>query len=175
MKSIMLANPLADYLPALILPLLVTTGCVSRSYTIETEPKKAMVFVSGKLIGNSPVKRSFTFYGTREVVIRKEGYLPKIAEMENRPPLYQRFPIDMVPELIYPLEIRDDQVFTYKLEPLSEQPAETQERLKERAQAGRAQLSTVPLKEYQRGDKKRKSGHGTFPYPARRRHWWHRR
>ncbi|MBI2191010.1 MAG: PEGA domain-containing protein [Planctomycetes bacterium] len=151
---------------------LALTGCVTRTMTIETDPPGAEVFAGGEYLGSSPVTRPFVFYGTQDIVLRKKGYEVKTVPMKLRPPFYQRFPIDFVPEVLYPGQIRDDQKFAYVLEASSTQaPAD----LVERAREVRQRLDSVPLETSQKRAKKKKTGHGTFPYPARSRHWWHRR
>ena len=160
-------------LAALALLAPAITGCVTRTYTIETEPSEADIYVAGKHLGKSPVKREFTFYGPREVTIRKKGYTARTERMALRTPLYQRFPIDFVPEVLYPGKIRVEKRFLYTLEPVTEEASSD---LVPRAQEARKQLANVPLDPDRpgaiRGPKK---GRGRFPYPARQSSWWLRR
>ena len=101
-------------LPVYLL-LIMLTGCVTRSYTIQSEPAGADVYVGGEHVGKTPVKKEFTFYGTREVIIRREGFAEKRADMKLKPPFYQRFPLDMVAEGILPFEFKNEQTFRYSL------------------------------------------------------------
>jgi hypothetical protein len=151
----------------------VLTGCVTRSYTIETEPEGADVYVGGLHVGKSPVQKSFTYYGTRKVILAKKGYTTRTEEMKIPPPLYERFPLDFFSEVVWPQELKDERTLSYTLEPVAlEAPAD----LGARAEAERKELAKVPKADFEPPPKrKQKQGHGTFPYPARDRSWWRQR
>ena len=50
------------------------SGCVERRYTLRTNPPGAQVIVNGEEIGPTPVSRSFTYYGDREITLMLDGY-----------------------------------------------------------------------------------------------------
>ena len=52
-------------------------GCVERRYTIRTDPPGALAIVNGEEIGPTPVSRSFTYYGDREITLMLDGYKTK--------------------------------------------------------------------------------------------------
>ena len=49
-------------------------GCVQRRMTIRSSPPGAMVYVDNQEIGTTPVSTGFTYYGTREFRLVKDGY-----------------------------------------------------------------------------------------------------
>jgi hypothetical protein len=92
-------------------------GCVERSLTIDSDPPGAAVFLDGESLGSSPVTVPFTFYGRREVLLRKVGYR-NIRRIERvRAPWYQWFPLDLLSEAVWPGTIHDRRSFLYRLEP----------------------------------------------------------
>jgi len=145
------------------------TGCVTRSYTIESEPPGADVYLGGEHLGKTPVKKEFTFYGTREVILRKDGFAEKRADMKLKTPFYQRFPIDLVSEGLLPFEFENEQRFTYSLE--TGESAKDPDLLA-RANAARLQLKDVPVQTVAAGKKRKSQSHGVFPYQVRSRSWW---
>jgi hypothetical protein len=155
-------------LPVYLL-LIMLTGCVTRSYTIQSEPAGADVYVGGEHVGKTPVKKEFTFYGTREVIIRREGFAEKRADMKLKPPFYQRFPLDMVAEGILPFEFKNEQTFRYSLESAKSTNVPD---LLARAGVARQQLKEVPVQKIIPGKERKGRGHGSFPYQARSRTWW---
>ena len=61
----------------LLLVLLAVTahsGCVRRRMTVRSNPPGAVVFVDERRLGVTPVSTSFTYYGTRDVRLMKDGY-----------------------------------------------------------------------------------------------------
>ena len=53
---------------------LASTGCVERRYTIRSNPPGALVYVNGEEIGTTPVSRSFTYYGDRDITLIQDGF-----------------------------------------------------------------------------------------------------
>ncbi|MCF6158156.1 MAG: PEGA domain-containing protein [wastewater metagenome] len=105
-------------------------GCVLRSLTIDSEPSGAMVYLDNELIGETPVTTTFTYYGTRKIVLEKtdsEGrllYERKVFYEKIQPPVYQIFPLDFFSELLIPVKLKDEHYLYYELEPLKHIPAE---------------------------------------------------
>ncbi len=121
----------------------VTTsaGCVKRRYTIRTDPPGALVFVNNEELGPTPVSRSFTYYGDREILlIAPDGTQKKIIQPLPAP-LYDNVLTDFVTENLLPITFRDERDFFYKIEPM--QPPDT-EGLRQRAEGLRAQGSVPP-------------------------------
>jgi len=67
------------------------TGCVQRRLIVKTQPEGAAVIVDRKPVGYSPVSVPFTYYGTREVQIEKDGYKPIRVQERIDPKWFNRF------------------------------------------------------------------------------------
>ncbi|MHC4875986.1 MAG: PEGA domain-containing protein [Planctomycetota bacterium] len=108
-------------LTALIL--LALPGCVHRRATIRTDPPGAQVLVGDREIGYSPASFDFTWYGTEEVTIRKDGYEQETRYVKLRRPWYQVPPVDFVTDHFLPGRVKDHQEFHFKLRPRQLVPA----------------------------------------------------
>ena len=107
--------------------LAVSTGCVERRMLIRSEPSDALVILDDSEVGRSPVEVDFTFYGTRKVTLKKEGYATRVAYVELAPPWYEVFPLDFVSEILLPVKIVDRREFTFTLD--KPQPVEEKDLL----------------------------------------------
>ena len=87
-------------LAALLIACVAASGCVVRELVIKTDPPGATVFINGKNEGTSPLIREFDFYGSREIVLRKDGYLTATGVVTPSVPWYEFFPLDFVFEII---------------------------------------------------------------------------
>lgn len=105
----------------LIAALFAFSGCVTRSITVKTNPSNALVYIDNELIGESPVTMPFTYYGHRKIMIERKdenGVLTHeriIAYEKTKAPFYEIFPLDFFSELLLPIRLKDDQVFSYNL------------------------------------------------------------
>lgn len=101
---------------------LLCVGCVERTVRIETDPPGAIVVLNDEEVpGVSPVKTSFTWYGTYDVIIRKPGYETLHTTLRLDPPWYQLPPFDLFAECFVPGMIHDDHVApVYTLRPAQE-------------------------------------------------------
>ena len=90
------------YASVFIFAIVMVSGCggeVVRELTISSEPSGALVEVSGKEVGRTPVTIEFTYYGNYEVILRKEGYKTLITGVKLNPPWYQYPVIDFFTEI----------------------------------------------------------------------------
>ncbi len=117
------------------------TGCVERRYTIRTDPPGALAIVNGEPIGTTPVSKSFTFYGDRNVRLIKEGYETQDVVAKFSAPWYDNLLTEFFTENLNPYTFRDEVEFNYKLEP--SRPADPNDVLA-RAQGVRDQGSGAP-------------------------------
>ncbi len=101
---------------------LVAGGCVERSLTIRTQPPGAMVYLNDRLMGSSPVRFDFVWYGWHRIILRKDGFERVEDHRLLRAPVYLWIPIDFVMELL-PLPIRDRRAWDYTLTPVAAPPA----------------------------------------------------
>lgn len=97
--------------------LAVASGCVNRRLTVRSDPPGALVRLDGEDIGYTPVSRDFTYYGTREVTLVKDGY-ETLTTLQTVPrPWYQYFPIDLVADNLLPFRVTNRHDYTYRLNP----------------------------------------------------------
>lgn len=125
----------------LAIGLLGLTGCVERRYTIRTNPPGATVIVNGEEIGPSPVSRSFTFYGYRDVTILKDGYAQQDLVQPIKAPWWDNPITEFFTENLIPITFRDERVYDYTLLPATNPPVPE---LVDRGQGLRALGQTTP-------------------------------
>ena len=113
---------------------LLLTGCMQRTLSITSEPEGAIVWVNDVEVGRTPVQTSFTFYGTYDVRVRKEGYQPVSTSKVARTPVYEYPPIDFV-VMAMPWRTNTKIEWHFDLEPIAEvtDPAQAEADLLERA------------------------------------------
>lgn len=119
------------------LAVVLSSGCVERKLTINTEPQGAMVTLNDEQIGVSPVTVTFNWYGDYWVRASKEGFETLDTHRELKAPLHDRFPFDFFAGVLYPGEIVDDYEWTFELAPRQDL---TREQLIEKANALRTQV-----------------------------------
>jgi hypothetical protein len=126
-----------------VAPLLLAGGCVGvrRQLTVDSQPPGALVFLNGDEIGRTPVTYDFTFYGTMDVKLRKDGY----ETLEDAPkvwaPWWQVPPIDLIAEAF---SATDRHALSYELTP-KQQDAPPEE-LVHRGEELRQQLESSQVK-----------------------------
>tara|TARA_R110002095_G_scaffold111981_1_gene97853 strand:- start:56615 stop:57070 length:456 start_codon:yes stop_codon:yes gene_type:complete len=99
-------------------------GCVHRRMTIRSVPTGALVKVDGDEIGYTPASVDFTYYGTREITLTKDGYETQTVMQKVKTPWYQTFPLDAVSDNLLPFEVTNRHEFTYQLQPKVVVPTE---------------------------------------------------
>ena len=104
--------------------LLISMGCVRRRLTVRTSPPGAVVAVDNQTIGTSPAASSFTYYGTRELRIEKDGFRTETIKRRLDPPWYEAPGLDFIAETLWPWEIRDERIIDVQLVPETIEPAE---------------------------------------------------
>lgn len=101
----------------LMLVALTQIGCVHRRVTINSYPSGALVKVDGKDIGYTPASFDYTWYGTREVQLLRDGYETQTEMVDIPAPWYQKFPLDFVSDNFLGRHITDHRQFSFQLEP----------------------------------------------------------
>ena len=114
-------------------------GCVNRQLTVTTDPPGALVHLNGQEFGRTPVTRDFTWYGTYDVALRKEGYATRKTTGKVIAPWWQWVPLDLVAEL---LPLTDRRRLHYTMKPVSEEAVDPQQML-ERGEALRGELQST--------------------------------
>jgi len=122
----------------LALLLLLVTGCVRRSLTVQSDPPGALVYLNGVEVGRTPMTRDFTWYGTYDVVLRKEGYDTLKTEGKVIAPWWQWVPIDLFAEL---LPLHDRRELAYTMQPQTQETLDPQQMMR-RAEAMEPQLES---------------------------------
>jgi hypothetical protein len=105
--------------------LISTSGCVQRRFLIRSQPEGALATIDHQTIGLTPVSVPFTYYGTREIQLEKDGYKTVKVKQRFRPPWYGTFPVSLITENFWPRELRDQRDLEFQLE-RKEQVFETQ-------------------------------------------------
>jgi hypothetical protein len=101
--------------------LLFAGGCgVERTLQVESRPSGALVYLNGEEAGRTPMRKTFLWYGTYDVQLRKDGYVPRTARTRVWAPWWQIPPIDFFAELV-PLRLQDNHFVSYRLRPVTEQ------------------------------------------------------
>lgn len=102
-----------------LIPLLFgLVGCAAQKKLIITStPEGARVRLDDEVIGHTPVEHDFHHYGTRRVTLQLDGYRTHSQRVKIRPPLYGRFPLDLVSEVLLPFGWKDRHVLDVPLEP----------------------------------------------------------
>lgn len=105
---------------------IAAAGCVERTLQIDSEPQGALVYLNGQEAGRTPMRKSFIWYGTYDVVLRKEGYETLTTKEKVWAPLWQAPPFDLVADLV-PAPLVDKHRVSYVLEPVTEESVDPNE------------------------------------------------
>ena len=103
-------------LAGLCLVSLGSTGCVSRRLMVHSNPPGAMVLLEGREIGYTPTAVDFTYYGTRELTLIKDGYETSTKLVPVRAPWYQWPGIDFFSDNLLPFQLTNRHEFSYQLQ-----------------------------------------------------------
>jgi PEGA domain len=101
----------------LVIGLASLSGCVERRYTIRTNPPGALVVVNGEEIGPSPVSRSFTYYGKREITLMLDGHQTQTIIQPVDAKWYDNYLTEFFTENILPFTLRDEREFDFQMTP----------------------------------------------------------
>lgn len=102
----------------LIFATLLQTGCVQRRILVRSNPEGALVTIDHQPVGHTPVAVPFTYYGTREIQLEKDGYQTTTVKQRIGAPWFQYPPFDFITDNFWPREIRDDRMVDFQLTPL---------------------------------------------------------
>lgn len=75
------------------------------------------MLLDGKELGYTPVSTDFTYYGTREVTLIKDGYETLTIDQPVTTPWYQVFPLDFFSDNLLGYNGRDKRDYAYQLQP----------------------------------------------------------
>jgi hypothetical protein len=136
-------GPRSTRLLLLVAPLLLAGGCVGvrRQLIVNSQPPGALVYLNGDEIGRTPVTYDFTYYGTMDLRLRKDGYETLEATPKVWAPWWQVPPIDLIAEAF---SATDKHALSYELTP-KQQDAPPEE-LVRRGEELRLQLESSHVK-----------------------------
>ncbi len=112
MRSIKFANLIVAGLIFISL-----SGCVQRRFIIRSQPEGAFVTIDRQPIGTTPLSVPWTYNGTREFQLEKDGYKTIKVQQRFEPKWFETFPVSLVTENFWPREIRDERVMDFQMEP----------------------------------------------------------
>jgi hypothetical protein len=107
-------------LAIVFLTCLFLTGCVQRRLLVRSQPEGAFVSIDNQPIGPTPLAAPYTYSGTRQIRLEKDGFKTVEVEQRIRPAWYDTFPISLVTNNFWPHELRDERVLEFQLEPKSQ-------------------------------------------------------
>lgn len=94
---------------------LCSSGCMHRRLTIRSEPPGAAVMVDGVEVGYTPASIDYTYYGTREITLTKDGYQTLTTPIKLSTPWYEVFPLEFITENFALMKVNDRRDITYAL------------------------------------------------------------
>lgn len=80
--------------------------------------------VDGEEVGYTPVSIDYTYYGTREIKLIKDGYKTLTTPVKLSTPWYQVFPLEFVTDNFALTKINDRREVTYALAPERLEPTQ---------------------------------------------------
>lgn len=93
------------------------TGCVQRRLMVRSQPEGAFVTIDNQPIGPTPLSVPYTYSGTRQIRLEKDGFKTVDVEQRIRPAWFDTFPVSLVTNNFWPREIRDERILDFQLEP----------------------------------------------------------
>jgi len=114
-------------------------GCVRRTLNVTSEPPGALVYLNDQEVGRTPLKRDFTWYGTYDVAVRKDGFETLKTKSRVIAPWWQWPPFDLVAELL-PLRLHDQKNLHYAM--TTQNPTPGDDEMLGRAEQMRVELES---------------------------------
>ena len=94
-------------------------GCLSRKIIVTSDPPGARVWANDVELGETPLEADFTYYGSYDVLVKKDGYEPLRVNVPVDAPFYEYPGPDIVANLV-PGGIEHSAKWNFKLEPALE-------------------------------------------------------
>jgi hypothetical protein len=95
----------------------VQAGCIRRVLMVRSDPEGALVTIDRQTVGQTPVAIPFTYYGTREIRLEKDGYELLETKERIRAPWYDIPPLSLFTAHFSLRERRDVRNLDYRLTP----------------------------------------------------------
>lgn len=122
------------------------TGCAERRIRVTSEPSGARVWLNDQDIGQTPTEARFTFYGSYDLRLEREGFEPYHAEHIAKAP-FREYPGPDLVAAALPARFENMVEWHVDLEPAAESsmpPSEARAGLIDRAASMREQTRTEP-------------------------------
>lgn len=113
--------------------------------TVRSNPAGAIVHVDNQPIGVTPVSTGFTYYGTREIRLEKDGFETVTVKHKFQTPWYQIPPLDFFSENFWPWELRDEHDVNLQMVPKQNIPEQLLRRNAEQMRASSRQGVATPV------------------------------
>ena len=84
----------------LLLIVCCSVGCVERRLLITSEPAGALVYLNDQEVGRTPLEVPFTWYGTYDVRLEREGYETLETEQVAEQPWWEKPGPDLIAEAL---------------------------------------------------------------------------
>lgn len=101
----------------LLLVIVINAGCVQRRLVVRSQPEGALVTIDNHVVGHTPVSVPFTYFGTRQIQLERDGFKTVKVKERLRPNWYDIFPISFLTNHFAFREIRDTRLLDFQLEP----------------------------------------------------------
>ncbi len=92
------------------------TACQDRRIFITSEPTGARVILNDAEVGTTPCEVNFTYFGTYDVRLRKDGYEPLVTKAEAKAPPHEWPGVDLA-AMAVPVEKTTRIQWHFKMEP----------------------------------------------------------
>lgn len=115
-------------------------GCLQRRIVVTSEPEGAVVWINDQEVGRTPVETAFTFYGTYDVRVRKEGFEPVSEARKAKSPWWEYPGPDLIASAL-PMRIRKTVNWHFVLAPLPAADEASRAALVERARGFAARIA----------------------------------
>jgi hypothetical protein len=102
--------------PVALASLACTGGCLERRISVVSDPPGALVTIDDTEVGRTPLTTSFTYYGTFDVQVRKEGFETISSGKIAATPIYEYPPLDLLATAI-PARFITTRTWNYTLTP----------------------------------------------------------
>ncbi|MEI7921893.1 MAG: PEGA domain-containing protein [Planctomycetota bacterium] len=122
MRNIRLSHKRILCAMAWVVMAIASSGCVERRYTIRSNPPGALVYVNGEEIGTTPVSRSFTYYGDREITLIQDGFETQRLKKPLKAPWWDNLFTEFFSENLIPWTLRDEREMAFDMQPVQNLP-----------------------------------------------------
>ncbi len=82
---------------------------------MRSDPPGAAVVIDGEEVGFTPCSIDYTYYGTREITLMKDGYKTLTTPVKLSTPWYQIFPQEFITDNFALTKINDRREVSYTL------------------------------------------------------------